>query len=83
MKKTNFPDFRECRAFLKTGEMDTVQPSPECKRMGQGATFVVNILFRQHTSWQGTITWCEKNHEQSFRSVLELLNLMDSALNSY
>ena len=80
MEKTNFPVFRECRAFHKTGEMDIVQPTPECKRMGQRATFVVKILFRQHTSWQGTVTWCEKNHEQSFRSVLELLFLIDSAI---
>ena len=80
MKKTHFPDFQECRVFQKTEGMDIVQPSPECKRMGQRATFVVNILFRQHTSWQGTVTWCEKNHEQSFRSVLEMLFLIDSAI---
>jgi len=80
MKKTHFPDFQECRAFQKTAEMGIVQPSPECKRKGQRATFAVNVLFRQHTSWQGTVTWCEKNQEQSFRSVMELLFLLDSAL---
>jgi len=44
------------------------------------ATFEVQVLFRQHTSWQGVIIWKERKLEQSFRSVLELVMLMDSAL---
>ena len=47
---------------------------------GSLATFEVQILFRQHTSWQGTVIWQEKKMEQSFRSALELILLMDSAL---
>ena len=49
-------------------------------RRGAAATFELQIIFRQHTSWQGTILWLEENLEQSFRSVLELILLMDSAL---
>ena len=49
-----------------------------CK--GSKATFEIKVLFRQHSSWQGTVTWREKQLEQSFRSVLELVILMDSAL---
>lgn len=49
-------------------------------RKGACATFEVKVIFRRHTSWQGTITWKEKRQEQSFRSVLELILLMDSAL---
>lgn len=51
-------------------------------RRGAKATFEVQILFRQHSSWQGRIIWKERNIEQSFRSVLELVVLMDSALRS-
>lgn len=47
---------------------------------GQQATFELQILFRQHSSWQGVILWQEQHREQSFRSVLELILLMDSAL---
>ena len=43
-------------------------------------TFAVRILFRQNASWQGSVTWLEGNREESFRSVLELIFLMDSAL---
>ena len=47
---------------------------------GERATFELRILFRQHTSWQGVLFWKEQHREQSFRSVLELILLMDSAL---
>lgn len=47
---------------------------------GKAATFVIRILFRQHTSWQGSVTWVEEDREQPFRSVLELILLIDSAL---
>lgn len=45
-------------------------------------TFVIRLLFRQHASWQGTVTWLEGSGEQTFRSVLELILLLDSALGS-
>lgn len=47
---------------------------------GTRATFVVNVLFRQNASWQGKLTWLEGEREEAFRSVLELLFLMDNAL---
>lgn len=47
---------------------------------GSLATFELQVLFRQHSSWQGVLFWKEQHREQSFRSVLELILLMDSAL---
>ena len=47
---------------------------------GTAATFELRILFRQHASWQGELLWLERSDRQSFRSVLELITLMDSAL---
>lgn len=44
------------------------------------ATFELEIIFRQNASWQGNIVYAEQNLTSSFRSVLELLNLMDSVL---
>ena len=51
-----------------------------CVRKGSVATFELQVLFRQHTSWQGVLIWRDRKLEQSFRSVLELVILMDSAL---
>ena len=47
---------------------------------GALASFALRILFRQNASWQGSITWMEGKQEQSFRSTLELIFLMNSAL---
>ncbi|MBQ2879452.1 MAG: hypothetical protein IJE27_02045 [Anaerotignum sp.] len=44
------------------------------------ATFELEIIFRQNASWQGNIVYAEKGLSSSFRSVLELLSLMDSVL---
>ena len=54
---------------------------PEVKEQtGKLSTFAIRILFRQNASWQGLVTWMEGRQEQSFRSALELILLMDSAL---
>lgn len=44
------------------------------------ATFQVRVLFRQNASWQGNLVWAERQMDARFRSVLELVRLMDSAL---
>lgn len=43
-------------------------------------TFIVNVMYRQNASWQGTIKWVDTGVERSFRSTLEMLKLMDSAI---
>jgi len=55
---------------------------PAMIRRGTMATFEVQVLFRQHSSWQGMVVWTEKKMQQRFRSVLELVILLDSALRS-
>ena len=49
---------------------------------GLMATFVVHVMHRQNATWQGTVVWAEKNKKASFRSALELIKLMDSAVES-
>ncbi|HOF99519.1 MAG TPA: hypothetical protein PK438_01355 [Clostridia bacterium] len=44
------------------------------------ATFKLNVLFRQNASWQGRLVWLEKKSETQFRSVLELLMILDNVL---
>jgi len=44
------------------------------------AAFQITIYFHQHSSWQGTVRWVEKNEERCFRSTLELIFLLDTAL---
>ena len=47
---------------------------------GEMATFVVHVMYRQNATWQGNVFWAEKNQSVNFRSALELIKLMDSAL---
>ncbi|MDL2219088.1 hypothetical protein LJC04_01950 [Ruminococcaceae bacterium OttesenSCG-928-O06] len=42
--------------------------------------FVVHVQFRQNATWQGTVRWSGQPEEKRFRSTLELLKIMDSAL---
>ena len=47
---------------------------------GKKTTFLVEVQYRQNATWQGNVTWVEKSEKQPFRSALELLKLIDSAL---
>lgn len=43
-------------------------------------TFIVKILNKQNSTWQGSVTWVEEQRTQHFRSALELLKMIDGAL---
>lgn len=43
-------------------------------------TFVIHVLDTQNMTWQGTVTWLDGKHQQPFRSLLELVKLMDSVI---
>lgn len=65
------PDGKERQVVVMSGE--------EMERLhGDKATFVVRIQYRQNATWQGQVTWAEKNKTINFRSALELLKLIDS-----
>lgn len=76
------------RSFISTqfsgvDRLDKVQ-SPEdfIENRGQKGTFFLNVRYRQNSSWQGSVTWVEEQREQHFRSALELLKLIDGALDN-
>lgn len=81
LDSANIPQsFTAVRSFSVMPEEKQREIADENARNGELATFAVRIFFRQHTSWQGSVTWLEERCEQPFRSVLELILLMDSAL---
>lgn len=47
---------------------------------GNKATFIVNVQYRQNATWQGKLLWADTDKSCNFRSALELLKLIDSAL---
>lgn len=50
------------------------------KETCKSETFVVNMKCRQNHTWQGTVKWVEGKKEVPFRSAIELIKLMDSAM---
>ncbi len=75
-------EFSSKRSFRSNIEKKIQVYTDENIKVGKLATFSIRLLFRQNASWQGSVTWREGKSEESFRSVLELLLLMDSALSS-
>ena len=43
-------------------------------------TFIVDVKSSQQDTWQGTITWTQEQKKIAFRSTLELIRLLDSAI---
>ena len=49
---------------------------------GDLGTFIVRVQHRQNSSWQGRITWMEHDKTISFRSVWEMVKLIENALDT-
>lgn len=49
-------------------------------RHGDMGTFIIRVQQRQNSSMQGRLTWVEKNKTVYFRSVWEMIRLIDSAV---
>lgn len=47
---------------------------------GKMATLSLRVIFCQNSSWQGKISWFDSGAEESFRSVLELIVILDNNL---
>jgi hypothetical protein len=58
-------------------EMENVNGDPEQESK---ATFIIHVKYRQNATWQGEIKWVNRNRVQFFRSELEMIKLMDTAL---
>ena len=70
--------FTEPRTFRQR-QLPECLPAPE-DSLPQGAiaTFHLQVLYRRNSSWQGKLVWMEQDQLQSFRSVLELMMLIES-----
>ena len=42
--------------------------------------FRIQILFREHYTWQGRLIWQDRNQEVVFHSAIELIQLLDEIL---
>lgn len=50
------------------------------EKRGKAATFIIRVQLRQNSDWQGRITWVEKDKTLRFRTIMEMLKLIEAAL---
>ena len=65
------------------GRMIKVMSDEELlNKHGDLGTFFVQVQHRQNNSWQGRVTWVDENKTVYFRSVWELLKLIENAIDT-
>lgn len=68
--------------LVKKEEVNLIDNSAEnenFKNIG-GSEFLVRVLFRQNASWQGEVHWLDSDEKKNFRSLLELIVLLQEAM---
>lgn len=48
--------------------------------MEERQNFLVHVIANQNATWQGSVTWLNREKTEYFRSMLELVKLMDAAV---
>ncbi len=48
--------------------------------MRKRETFVIHILNQENATWQGQVVWLDGKQTKPFRSMLELIKMMDGVL---
>ena len=52
----------------------------DCDNLESIAVFRIQILFREHYTWQGKLVWQDETKETVFHSCIELMQLIDEIL---
>lgn len=71
----------QTRCYKKKEGMTRVMRDDELlEQHGDMGTFVIRVQHRQHSSWQGMVTYLDRDQTVYFRSALELIKIIDSTL---
>ena len=73
-KRNQEKTFKRMMAYQKKAEQ------MEKGKKKHTGTFVIHVSHCDNATWQGEVTWAEANKKKSFRSALELIRLIDGAL---
>ena len=79
---TNSRSFGEEKKLERQTEerIKTMTDEELLSKHGDIGTFIVRVQHRQNSSWQGRITWMEEDRTLQFRSVWEMIQLIESAV---
>ena len=64
----------------KEGMTRVMKDEDLLQQHGDMGTFVIRVQHRQHSSWQGRVTYLEKDQTVYFRSALGLVKIIDGVL---
>lgn len=79
----------QIRSFTKKEHVTETRPEKICavedllKKSGEAGTFLLNVRYRQNSSWQGELQWIEKDMVFHFSSVLELIKILSNAMHEH
>ena len=82
---TNERSFGPAKEAVRRGNQErekTMKDEELLQKHGDLGTFIVRVQHRQNSSWQGRITWMEKDKTINFRSVWEMVKLIESAVDT-
>lgn len=80
---TNRRSFVPDQPVLHIQERNKVMSDEDLlSKHGDIGTFIVRVQHRQNSSWQGRLTWMEKDQTLSFRSVWEMIKQIESAMDT-
>ena len=67
----------------RRAEMEKIMSDDKLlQKHGDIGTFIVRVQHRQNSSWQGRITWMENDQTIQFRSIWEMIKLIESAVDT-
>lgn len=73
--------FPQNKPFLSHQERTKVMSDEQLlQKHGDIGTFIIRVQHRQNSSWQGRITWMEADKTIQFRSVWEMIKLIENAV---
>ena len=62
-------------------ERTTIMSDKELlEKHGDLGTFIVRVQQRQNSTWQGRITWMDEDKSVNFRSIWEMVHLIEEAI---
>ena len=71
------------RVYIRNPERNKIMSDDKLlSRHGDIGTFIVRVQHRQNSSWQGRITWMEEDKTLHFRSIWEMIKLIESAVDT-
>ncbi len=73
---------KEPNTYCKEERAKIMSDEELLRKHGDLGTFIIRVQHRQNSSWQGKITWMDKDKTIYFRSVWEMIKLIAGALDT-